>query len=163
MGRSARCATTRYGCVGRACRCGTVRYVCAGCARRCGTVRYVCAGGARRAPGVRPAGGACRGCAAYASAIGRISTISRKTTAAVVASPAAAVEAMVAPAVAVTPTGPRAHAQEDTVVEIARPIKADRRTLIRCVVIVAVGTHRLNAYANADLRISSWHHCQSCE
>src|SRR5580693_3709075 len=149
MGRSARCATTRCGCVGRSARCATTRYGCVG--RAC------------RAPGVRLAGGTCRGCAAYASAIGRISTISRKTTAAVVPSAAAAVEAMFAPAVAVTPTGPRAHAQEDTVVEIARPIKADRRAGVRRIVVVTVGTHRLDTDANANLCVSRRHHCQGCE
>src|ERR1700684_872902 len=130
---------------------------------RCETMRYVCAGCARRAPGVRPVGGACRGCAAYASAIGRIRTISRKTTAAVVPSAAAAVEAMFAPTVAVTPTGPRAHAQEDTVVEIARPIKADRRAGVRRIVIITVGTHRLDTDANANLCVSRRHDCQGCE
>ena len=121
----------------------------------CATTRYGCVGHACRAPGVRPAGGACRGSSACASAIGRISTISRKTT--------AAVEAMFAPAVAVTPTGPRAYAQEDTVVEIARPIKADRRARIRCVVIITVGTHRLDTDANVNLCVSRRHHCQGCE
>src|SRR5580658_718011 len=81
-----------------------------------------------------------------------------RVAASVVPASAAAAEAMLTPAVAVSPVCPRAHAQEDAVIEISRPIKAARRAAIRCIVVVAVGTdwRYADAYADCDLRTGHW-------
>jgi hypothetical protein len=47
-------------------------------------------------------------------------------------------EAMLTPAVAIAPVRPWAYAQEDPVVEIARPIKTAGCAAVRCIVVVAV-------------------------
>src|SRR5271155_82339 len=76
-----------------------------------------------------------------------------------------AAEAMFAPAMAVAPVRPWAHAQEDAVIEISRPVKAARRAAIRCRVVVAVGTDRriyAYAYTHGDLR-GCWHDDQGRE
>ncbi len=80
----------------------------------------------------------------------------------VVPASAATAEAMLAPAVAVSPVCPWAHAQEDAVIEISRPIKAAWRAAIRCIVVVAVGTdgRYAYAYADCDLRPGHRHQCQ---
>jgi hypothetical protein len=70
---------------------------------------------------------------------------------------------MCAPAVAVAPTCPRSHAQEDAVIEISRPVEAHGGTLVRSVVVVAVGTNWLNAHAYINLRASRWRHGQGRE
>jgi hypothetical protein len=78
-----------------------------------------------------------------------------------------AAEAMSAPAVAIAPVRPRANAQEDAVIEIARPIKTTGRAAVRRIVIVAIGTDGwIYADADGDLRAGRWHqgqgHEQSC-
>jgi hypothetical protein len=65
-------------------------------------------------------------------------------------------EAMAAPAVVIAPTRPRAHAEEDTVIEVTRPVEADGRATVWRIVIVAVGTDRWNAYVDGDLRMRDW-------
>jgi hypothetical protein len=65
-------------------------------------------------------------------------------------------EAVAAPAVAIAPTRPRAHAEEDTVIEVARPVEADRRATVWRIVIVAIGTDRWNAYVDGNLRMRDW-------
>ena len=80
------------------------------------------------------------------------------STACDIPSSATAIEAVFAPAVAVAPVRPRPHAQEDPVIEIARPIKATGRAAVWCVLVIAVGTDRLNAYADANLCAGGWHH-----
>ena len=65
-------------------------------------------------------------------------------------------EAMAAPAVAIAPTRPRAHTEEDTVIEVARPVEADRRATVWRIVIVAIGTDRWNAYVDGNLRMRDW-------
>ena len=87
---------------------------------------------------------------ASAPAIAAIGNIARS---AVIAPSAFTHEAMPAPAVAVAPATPRTHAQEDAVVEIARPVITHRRALVRCVTVVAVCTARLNADVNRNLRL----------
>jgi hypothetical protein len=54
-------------------------------------------------------------------------------------------EAMCAPSVAIAPTGPRAHAQKNAVVEVSRPIEAHGRAAVRRIVVIAVGAVRLDA------------------
>jgi len=80
-----------------------------------------------------------------------------------VPSSATAVEAMFAPAVAVAPVRPGSHAQEDAVIEIARAIKTTGRAAVWCVLVIAVGTDRLNAYADADLCTGGWRQAQRNE
>jgi hypothetical protein len=62
-------------------------------------------------------------------------------------------EAMAAPAVVIAPAGPRAHAQEDTVIEITRSIEPIGRAGIGCIVVVAIGTDGLLPYANHYLSL----------
>jgi hypothetical protein len=70
-------------------------------------------------------------------------------------------EAMTAPAVSVAPVGPWTYAQKDPVIEIARPVEADRRTGVGWIFVVAVTTNRRRtADTNHDLGIARWHTCQ---
>lgn len=89
----------------------------------------------------------------------RISAPSRRATATVIASSAIIHEAMSAPAVAVAPSSPRPHAQEDAVIEVSRAVKANRSAGIRGVVVVSVRTYRLNTDANHYLSIRRWRQC----
>jgi len=78
----------------------------------------------------------------------------------VVPASSAAAEAMFTPAMAVAPMRPWAHAEEDTVIEISRPVKAAGCAAVRCVVVIAVGTDRriyAYAYTDADLRTRRRH------
>ena len=92
-----------------------------------------------------------------------IGAIGRHAAAAVIAPAAFADEAMAAPAVPIAPAGPWAHAQEDAVIEISRTVKAIRRAGVRLVVVVAIGTDGLNAYADHKLRLGRWRQCQAGE
>src|ERR1700722_3156170 len=86
-------------------------------------------------------------------------------TAADISSSSGALKAMFAPAVAVAPVRPRTHAQEDTVIEIARPIETTGRAAVRCIVVIAVGTDRLNADAHVDANLCTggWRQAQGDE
>lgn len=97
----------------------------------------------------RSSASACEG------AIGRIAA-----TAAIV-SAAAIDEPMLAPAVVIAPAGPGAHAEEDPVIKIAGPVKSHGRAGVGGVVIIAVGTNRLNADANADLNLRMGSRCEN--
>jgi hypothetical protein len=83
-----------------------------------------------------------------------------------IASAAAVTEAMAAPAVLIAPAGPWAHAQEDAVVKVPRPVKSIGRAVVRSIVVIAIGTDRLNAYIDNNLRLSRRRqghaHNQSC-
>jgi hypothetical protein len=82
---------------------------------------------------------------------------------AVVASAASIPEAMAAPAVAITPTGPGAYAQEDAIVEEPRTVKAVGCALVGWIFIVAVrANRRRTADVNADYnsRVSRWRQSQ---
>ena len=70
---------------------------------------------------------------------------------------------MATPAVVIAPASPWAHAQEDSVVEIARPVETNRCAGVWGIVVVAVGTNGWNTYVNRNLRISLWHQCQGPE
>lgn len=96
-----------------------------------------------------------RATAVVFSSIRRMLAISRAAHSSVVPSSAIAAEAMTSPAVAVTPAGPRTHAEEDAVVEIARSVIPPRCAGIRRISVVAVGTDRLNADVDGNLRTSS--------
>jgi hypothetical protein len=58
-----------------------------------------------------------------------------------VSSSTSAAEAMLTPAVAISPVRPWAHAQEDAAIEITRPIIATGCASVRRIAIVAVGTY----------------------
>jgi hypothetical protein len=88
------------------------------------------------------------------SAAACIATLRCKAAASVVPSAAIIHEAMLTPAVPIAPAGPWAHAQENAVVEVARPIESHRRAFIRRIVVIPVRTHRLCAYIDVDLRLS---------
>src|ERR1035438_3605661 len=81
--------------------------------------------------------GICRAClvtaapACIVSAAACIATLRCKAAAPVVPSAAIIHEAMLTPAVPIAPAGPWAHAQENAVVEVARPIESHRRAFIR--------------------------------
>src|SRR5580700_3893409 len=112
---------------------------CAGTRARRGmrgvrAIRVSCAGTRRR--GTR-------------SAIG-IRTIGRSTATTVISSAPTIGEAMAAPAVTVAPAGPWAHAEEDAVVKVSRPVESDRRALVGSIVVVAVGADRLDADFDDD-------------
>src|SRR5580704_2362487 len=84
-----------------------------------------------------------------------------------VASSAGTVEAMLTPAVAVSPMRPRAYAQKDSVVKIAWPVKAAGCASVRRIVVVAVGAHGriyTDPDTDADLRTGRrrQRHKQSC-
>jgi hypothetical protein len=84
----------------------------------------------------------------YRRCAGRMYMIRGHAASAGIPSSSAIAEAMVAPAVAVAPTSPWTHAQENAVIEIARAIEADGGARVRCVVVVAVGAGRLDADDN---------------
>jgi hypothetical protein len=58
---------------------------------------------------------------------------------------------MAAPAVAVAPSGPGAHAQEDAVVEVPWPVIAIGRAGVGRVLVVAILTNRLHTNADKNL------------
>jgi hypothetical protein len=89
-----------------------------------------------------------------------VAPIGHGAAAAAIVSSTTGTEAMAAPSVAISPSGPWAHAQEDAVVEIARPVKAIGRTGVRRIVVVAIRTYRLNANADDDLRLRRRRHGQ---
>ena len=86
-----------------------------------------------------------------AAIVAAVLVIRGSARSAVVSSSAFIGKAMRAPAMAVAPAAPWAHAQEDAVIEIARSVISHRRALVRCVSVIAVGTARLNADADGDL------------
>ena len=77
----------------------------------------------------------------------------RRTAAAAISSAAAVREAMGAPAVAVSPAGPGAHAEEDAVVEVARAVEAAGGAGVGSVVVVAPGANGLHPDADHYLSI----------
>jgi hypothetical protein len=108
--------------------------------------------------GTRSASMRLRRCGAVAasaacSAASAVAAIGNVTRSAAVAASAFTAEAMPAPAVAIAPAAPGAHAKEDAVVEISRPVITHGRALVWCVTVVAVCTTRLNADVNGKLRL----------
>jgi hypothetical protein len=86
---------------------------------------------------------------------GAIFVIAHEAT--VISSTAGSDKAMAAPTVVITPAGPWAHAQEDAVVEVARPVITDRSAGIRCIAVVAVRTDGWRTtYGDGNLRIRFW-------
>jgi hypothetical protein len=56
-----------------------------------------------------------------------------------------------APAVAIAPAGPWAHAQEDSIIEISRAVETVGRAGVWRIVVIAISAHRRNADADHDL------------
>jgi hypothetical protein len=71
--------------------------------------------------------------------------------AAVIAASAAIVEAMLAPAVTITPAGPGTHAQEYPVEEKSRPIKARRSASIGWIFVIAEFANWRNTHFDVHL------------
>jgi hypothetical protein len=84
-----------------------------------------------------------------------ISVIAHEAT--VISSAPGSDKAMPAPTVVITPAGPWAHAQEDAVVEVARPVITNGGAGIRCIAVVAVRTDGWRTtYGDGNLRIRFW-------
>jgi hypothetical protein len=81
----------------------------------------------------------------------------------VIASSAIAMEAMVSPAVAIAPTGPWAHAHEDAVVEITRPVISHWSARVWLIAVVTVRTDGLNTDVHRNLRTSRWRKSQTAK
>jgi hypothetical protein len=125
------------------------------------------AAGANNTCGAYCAAGAnCPAAARYrcsTAAARKTAAIGHGAAAAAIAAATAVGEAMTAPAVAIAPASPWAHAQEDAVVEVPRPIEAHGRAGVGRIVVVAVPTDRLNANTDDDLRASRWRQGQARE
>jgi hypothetical protein len=78
---------------------------------------------------------------------------------AVIAASAFAHKAMAAPAVAVAPSAPGAHAQENPVVKIPWPVIAIGRACIRRITVIAIGANWLDA--NVDINLCLGRRCKS--
>jgi hypothetical protein len=84
-----------------------------------------------------------------------ISVIPTKAT--VISSAPGSDKAMPTPTVVITPTRPRAHAQEDAVVEITRPVITHRSAGVRRISVVAIRTDGWRTtYGDGNLRIRFW-------
>jgi hypothetical protein len=95
--------------------------------------------------------------------VGIGSVIGRVAASTCISASTAINEAIAAPPVAIAPAGPRTHAQEDAVVEVARPIETDRRATIWRIVIIAIGANGLNTDGDDNLRASIGCKGRSCE
>jgi hypothetical protein len=88
--------------------------------------------------------------------------ISFPAAASVVAASALAMEAMLAPAMGVTPAGPGARAEEDAMVEEPWSVKSIGRASVRRSFVIAPLTNGWNSDFNGNLRVSRWHDSQAC-
>jgi hypothetical protein len=92
-----------------------------------------------------------------------MSGVGDATDSTVIASSTIIVEAMASPAVVITPTGPWAHAHEDAVVEITRPVISHGCARIRLIAVVTVRTDGLNTDVHRNLRMSRWRQSQTAK
>ena len=117
----------------------------------CAAMRYSRVIPTCRCSGVGPASaivayGRCAACAA--------TVIGSTMKSAGVASATAVAEPMAAPSVVIAPSGPRPHAEEDAVIEIAGAVETNRGARVGCVVVVAVGANRRRSTdVDGDLRV----------
>jgi hypothetical protein len=82
--------------------------------------------------------------------------------ASVVAASMAMIEvAMLAPAVGISPAGPWAHAQEDAVVEVIRPVKTLGRAAVRRGFVIAPLADGWFADFDSNLRANRWRQGQA--
>ena len=86
-----------------------------------------------------------------------VCTVRRESAIAAIASTTTTVKAMTAPAVAVSPARPWPHAKEDSVIEVAWSVEAHGGTGVWRVIIIAIGTDRLNPDADNHLCLSCRH------
>jgi hypothetical protein len=123
---------------------------------RCGGVRLaLMRGGSMGASGIATPVGCPFAVRVYDRCTAGVSVIADE--AAGISSAAGGDKAMAAPTVVISPAGPWTHAQEDAVVEVARPIITHRGAGIRCIAVVAVRTDRWwTPYADGNLRIRFW-------
>jgi hypothetical protein len=69
---------------------------------------------------------------------------------------------MTAPAVAIAPAGPWAHAQEDAAIEVPRTVKSIGCAGVRRIVVIAVRTYGWGAAdVDDDLSLSHWRQGQT--
>ena len=94
-------------------------------------------------------------------AVGKMTMLGLITAASVVAASAIVMETTLAPAVGVSPAGPGAHAQEDAVVEVRRPIKALGRAAVRWGFIIAPLADGWFADFDGNLRANRWRQGQA--
>ena len=147
----------------------TAMRLAAGMFTTCAAASGRCAGmgslGTRSSPACGGSCGAVRSSSVAAnlaaSSLSTAGSIGYPARPAVVTSAAFTGESVRAPAVAVAPAAPRAHAQEDSVVEVPGPIIAHGGALVGCIAVVAVLTNWLNSDANHDLRSDRWRHGQA--
>ena len=154
-------AVMRWGCVGLAVMRGGVRGGGAGLAvMRWGGMRLaVMRGGSMDYSGIAAPVGCPFAVRVYDRWTAVVSVVADET--AVISSTAGRDKAMTAPTVVITPAGPWTHAQEDAVVEVARPVITNRGAGIRCIAVVTVRTDGWWAtYADGNLRIRSWRQSQ---
>ena len=156
--RCCRCCCARCCPLCAGVRCVGTRYVCVACAGSRIAAWTNCSGiAANLAASANFTTAACAAAAGKAAVVGRISAAAAITAAAAVTKPVSA------PAVAIAPTGPRAHAQEDAVVKVSWPIEAHGRTGVGRIVVIAVLANRLNTNSNYELRLCGRRHGQARE
>jgi hypothetical protein len=83
--------------------------------------------------------------------------------ASVIAAAATIMEAMLAPAVTVTPAGPGTHAEEDPVEEVSIVVKAHGRAGVGWCFVVAVRADRRNTDFDVNLCLCCRHKDQACK
>jgi len=76
---------------------------------------------------------------------------------------ATVMEAMLTPPMAIAPTGPRPYAEENTVIEVSGPVKPAWCAGIGSIVIVTIGTGRLDAQINDELSLGSQRQRDRCK
>jgi len=101
--------------------------------------------------------------AAHSLSACKMTAIGHGSAAAAIVSATTVTEAMTAPAVAVAPSGPWAHAQEDAVVKVPWPVKAHGCTRIRLIVVIAIGANGLNSHVHINLSLRLGRQGQACE
>ena len=94
-------------------------------------------------------------------AVSIMTVLGLKAAAAVVAASALTMEAMLAPAVAIAPAGPGAHAEEDAIVEVPRPVKSIGGAGVRRSFVIAPLTDGWNADFDSNLSFCGWRHSQT--
>jgi hypothetical protein len=141
--------------------CAGMRRSCMACGGTC------CSGAVRRHCMVAASANSRRAavCDRSTSSASKVAVVSGISASATIASATTFDEAMSAPTMAIAPAGPRTHAEEDAVVEVAWAVKAIGRAGVWRVVVIAVLANRLNATADADdnLRLCCRRKGKPCE
>jgi hypothetical protein len=94
-------------------------------------------------------------------AVSIMTMLGLKAAAAVVAASALTMEAIFAPAVSIAPAGPGAHAEEDAVVKVPRPVKPIRCASIGRSFVIAPLTDGWDADFDGNLSFRGRHNDQS--